>query len=79
MRPLADENIPRPSVRLLRVAGRDIEAVAEFGPGLPYAEVLARAATHKQVLITFDRDSGELIYRTEAALNPRCADEHRRA
>jgi predicted nuclease of predicted toxin-antitoxin system len=63
---LADENIPRPSIRLLRAAGHAIEAVAEFGPGLPDADVLAHAAENEQVLVTFDRDFGELIYRTAA-------------
>jgi len=41
--------------------------VAEFGPGLPDTEVLAHAAEREQVLVTFDRDFGELIYRAQAA------------
>lgn len=66
MRLLADENFPRPSINLLREAGHEIEAVAEFAPGLPDSGVLAHAVEHEQILITFDRDFGELIYRTGA-------------
>lgn len=66
MRLLADENFPLPSVKLLRAAGHEIEAVAEFAPGLPDSGVLAHAVEHVQLLLTFDRDFGELIYRAGA-------------
>ncbi len=42
---LDDENVPLPSVRLLREAGMDIEAVAEFAPGAPDLQVLTDAAS----------------------------------
>lgn len=63
MRFLADENWPRPSVLRLRAAGLDVEAVAEFAPGIKDTEVLAHARQREQVLLTFDRDFGELLYR----------------
>ena len=62
MRLLADENVPYPSVRLLRKAGYDVESMSELAPGAPDTEVLRRAQTEGQVLITFDRDFGELVY-----------------
>ncbi|CAN5201223.1 hypothetical protein BH24GEM2_BH24GEM2_14700 [soil metagenome] len=63
MRLLADKNVPLPSIRVLRQAGWDVNAVAEFAPGARDTAVLAHAAEHAQILITFDRDFGELIYR----------------
>lgn len=62
MRLLADENVPYPSVRLLREAGYDVVSMSELAPGAPDPEVLRRAQAEGQVLITFDRDFGELVY-----------------
>lgn len=63
MRFLANENIPIPSTRLLRQAGYDIIAITEDSPGIPDTAVLARAADEQRIILTFDRDYGELIYR----------------
>lgn len=65
MRLLADENIPRPSIHLLRDAGHDVDAVAELGAGMPDVEVLSQAQADERILVTFDRDFGELLYRRE--------------
>lgn len=70
MRFLADENVPLPSIRLLREAGLDIEAIGETAPGAPDVQVLSRAVSNDQLLITFDRDFGELIYRRDAPVPP---------
>jgi predicted nuclease of predicted toxin-antitoxin system len=66
MRLLADENVPGPSIRLLRAAGLDVESVREIAAGTPDPDVLAHAREQGQVLITFDRDFGELVYRVGA-------------
>jgi predicted nuclease of predicted toxin-antitoxin system len=66
MRFLADENVPLPSIRLLREVGLDIEADGEFAPGAPDVQVLSHAASSGRILITFDRDFGELIYSRNA-------------
>lgn len=63
MRFLADENVPIPSIRLLRAAGHDVDAVIEDAAGTSDPDVLERARRHEQVLVTFDRDFGELVYR----------------
>ena len=63
MRFLANENFPIASVHLLRAAGHSVLAIAEDAPGISDSEVLARAHTEGCVLITFDRDYGELIFR----------------
>jgi predicted nuclease of predicted toxin-antitoxin system len=57
---LANENFPLPSVRLLRQAGYDVASITEDSPGIEDSEVLTRAANEQQVVITFDRDYGEL-------------------
>lgn len=63
---LADENVPRPSILLLRDEGVEIEAVGEIAPGASDEKVLAHARKYRQVLVTFDRDFGDLIYRQGA-------------
>jgi predicted nuclease of predicted toxin-antitoxin system len=60
---LANENFPLASVRLLRAAGHDIVAIINDAPGIKDPEVLARAAREQRIILTFDRDYGELIYR----------------
>ena len=63
MRLLANENFPLASVRSLRAAGHDVAAIIEDTPGTTDAEVLAQAAREARIVLTFDRDYGELIYR----------------
>jgi predicted nuclease of predicted toxin-antitoxin system len=63
MRFLANENFPLQSVRLLRQADLEIASITEDSPGIEDSEVLARAADEQLVILTFDRDYGELIYR----------------
>ncbi len=63
MRFLANENFPLPSVRLLREAGYNIASVTEDSPGVEDTEVLTRAVNEQRVILTFDSDYGELIYR----------------
>lgn len=60
---LANENFPLTSVRLMRDAGHDVAAVIQESPGTTDREVLSRAHQENRVLLTFDRDYGELIYR----------------
>jgi predicted nuclease of predicted toxin-antitoxin system len=63
MRFLANENIPAESVRRLREAGHDVFSISEALAGAKDPEVLARAREEGRILLTFDRDYGELIYR----------------
>lgn len=60
---LANENVPLVSVHRLREAGHDVTAVAVEAPGSSDQAVLARAVAEGRVVLTFDRDYGELIYR----------------
>ena len=63
MRGLADENVPRGSVLVLRAAGHDIVSVAETKPGASDREVLEMAVAESRILLTFDSDFGWLVYR----------------
>jgi predicted nuclease of predicted toxin-antitoxin system len=63
MRFLANENFPLASVHRLREAGHSVVAVTEVSAGAKDTVVLDRAAREDHILITFDRDYGELIYR----------------
>ena len=70
MRFLADENLPMPSVRRLRREGHDVASASEDAPGANDLDVLARAAAEGRVLLTFDRDYGELIFRRRTPAPP---------
>ena len=60
---LADESIDRQIVERIRRAGYEVEAVAEVLPGIPDTQVLSRANETGAVLLTADKDFGELIFR----------------
>lgn len=60
MRFLADENFPREAIKALRIAGNDVAWIGSDAPGSSDAEVLAQAAREQRVLLTFDKDFGEL-------------------
>lgn len=59
---VADESCAGPVIRGLREAGHDVVAIAEVAPGAADDQVLERALKEKRVLITEDRDFGELVY-----------------
>ena len=62
-RPLADENIPAGAIDAFRDAGCDVLSIREIAPGIADAEVLRLAVNQSRLLVTFDRDYGELIFR----------------
>lgn len=63
MRFLADENLPRPSIEYLREVATDVVSVAEACPGVSDAIVLNHARNEGQIIVTLDRDFGELVFR----------------
>jgi predicted nuclease of predicted toxin-antitoxin system len=65
MKFLADENFPLPSAKRLRVAGYDVAAVIIDSPCVTDEEVLRRAVREERVILTFDRDFGELLFRSK--------------
>jgi predicted nuclease of predicted toxin-antitoxin system len=63
MRFLANENLPLDVVEAIRSVGHDVAWIRTDAPGIKDHEVLARALNEKRVLLTFDKDFGELAYR----------------
>ena len=60
---LADENVSMRSVQLLRAHGLDVACVQEVDPGLSDPDVIRLARRLDRVLVTFDSDIGERIFR----------------
>ena len=63
MRLLADENVEAPVIRQLRAAGHDVLSVGEALPSIADEDVLAWAAQENRLLLTIDKDFGELVFR----------------
>ncbi len=63
MRFLANENFPRCALEALRAAGHDVTWVRTAAPGSKDEDVLAWAVREQRVLLTFDKDFGELAWR----------------
>ena len=63
MRILADENIREPILLTLRAAGHDVASVWEDSPRTPDPVNLSRAVAEDRVLITYDDDYEELLFR----------------
>jgi predicted nuclease of predicted toxin-antitoxin system len=63
MKFFADENIARAIVIWLRNKGYDVAFTAEIQPGAPDADWLREAQGGERVIITSDKDFGELIFR----------------
>ena len=63
MKLLADESVDGPIVERLRRAGHRVEYVAEMEPGISDDAVLDAANRKESLLLTADKDFGELVYR----------------
>jgi predicted nuclease of predicted toxin-antitoxin system len=60
---LADQNVPGAVVAALRQQGHDVAWILEEAPGSPDPDVLERAQRDMRVVVTFDKDFGELAFR----------------
>jgi predicted nuclease of predicted toxin-antitoxin system len=63
LRLLANENVPGAAVRALAERGHDVAWVHERSPGASDDSVLAMSHAERRLLLTFDRDFGELVFR----------------
>ena len=63
MRILANENFPGEAVEALRVAGHEVLWIRTDAPGLSDRAVLDRAQVEDRLIVTFDKDFGELAFR----------------
>jgi len=60
---VANEGVDRPVVERLRQDGHDVVYVAELSPSITDEEVLQQANARSAVLLTADKDFGELVFR----------------
>jgi predicted nuclease of predicted toxin-antitoxin system len=65
---LADECVAAPLVAFLRVGGHDVLYVAESAAGFSDADVIALALHEKRLLLTEDKDFGDLVFRRERSV-----------
>lgn len=63
MKFLANENFPLTSIRLLISWGWDIKSISEDFGGITDEEVMQIAILEERLILTFDRDYGELIFK----------------
>ena len=63
MRFLANEDFPAPSTAVLREAGHDVKCIQEDRPGISDEEVIGIARSEERVILTFDKDYGEIIFK----------------
>lgn len=70
MRLLANENFPGDAVEALRLRGHDVVWVRTDSPGSTDEEVIGRVVSEGRVLITIDRDFGELAFRRRLSVRP---------
>lgn len=66
MRFLADESCDFAIVRTLREAGHDVLAVRDSMPGATDSAVIERALSESRILLTEDKDFGQLVFASAA-------------
>ena len=64
MRFLADENFPESVVAALLTRGHDVIWIRTAAPGMKDTDVLSWAARENRILLTFDKDFGEIAQNT---------------
>lgn len=66
MRILADENFPGDAVSILREHGHDVLWVRTLMPGASDPEILKKAQNDRRIVVTLDKDFGEMAFRLQA-------------
>jgi len=60
---LANENVPFDVVEMLRSHGHDVAWIRTDAPGSKDPDILKRSVAENRVLLTFDKDFGDLAFR----------------
>ena len=60
---LADEGVDKPIVDRLRQDGHEVAYIAEMSPGIDDDTILRQANENGALLLTLDKDFGELVFR----------------
>ena len=63
MRIIANENVMATAIAELRARGHDVISVKESMRSAPDQAILTRVQSEKRILVTFDKDFGELAFR----------------
>jgi predicted nuclease of predicted toxin-antitoxin system len=66
---IADENIPKETLGILKKQGVDIISVTDFAFGLSDEEILDLARKNRKIIVTFDKDFGQLIFKENMKTN----------
>jgi predicted nuclease of predicted toxin-antitoxin system len=66
MKFLADENFPKSALKILQDDGLNIIPIPPESEGASDHAVLALAMEEMRILVTFDKDFGELLFRRSA-------------
>jgi predicted nuclease of predicted toxin-antitoxin system len=69
MKFFVDESIDKQVVDRLQADGHEVWYVAEMDPGIPDDLVLIRANQKMAILVTADKDFGELVFRQKRISN----------
>jgi predicted nuclease of predicted toxin-antitoxin system len=67
MRLIADEGLDKPIVHVLRNADFDVLYILETNQGADDDLILATANSQQRILLTQDKDFGELVFRLQRA------------
>ena len=62
MRLLANENVPLDAITALRERTHDVIWIRTDAPGSADEDILSRAVAEDRILLTFDKDFGELAF-----------------
>jgi len=65
---VADENIPALLIEALRAIGCSVVSISETRPRIPDSAVLAEAFARGAILLTADKDFGELVFLQQESL-----------
>jgi predicted nuclease of predicted toxin-antitoxin system len=67
---LANENFPGPSVSYLRSLGYNVLSVSERFSGVPDLDIIDIARTSNLIILTLDKDYGDLLLRRQVRNPP---------
>ncbi|MBI3501899.1 MAG: DUF5615 family PIN-like protein [Bacteroidetes bacterium] len=60
---MANENFPFPSISFIRNEGHFIFSISELSNGISDEQVIQKAIKENLIILTFDKDYGELIFK----------------
>jgi len=63
MKFVADENVPIELIEKLRNTGYDFIRIDEYYKGMTDEEVVELAQKEDAIIVTFDKDFGEMVFR----------------